>query len=88
MMPKDGDTTQMKNWRPIAILPIMYKLLARLVYNRNALTLFFWQSEEQHAFTPDKRIEDALLYAEVVTEYSLEFNVSSSVIKYGSAQSF
>ena len=46
-----------------------------MVYNRIAHTLFSWQSEEQHAFTPDKRIEDALLYAEVVTEYSLEFNV-------------
>ena len=27
MLPKDGDTTQLKNWHPIAILPIMYRIL-------------------------------------------------------------
>ena len=75
MLPKDGDTRQLKNWRPIAILPIMYKLFARLLYNRISPTLFNRQSEQQHAFTPDKRIEDALLQAEVVIEYALEFNV-------------
>ena len=75
MLPKDGDTTQLKNWRPIAILPIMYKLFARLLYNRISPILFSWLSEEQHAFTPDKRIEDALLQAEIVIEHSLEFNI-------------
>ena len=74
MLPKDGDTRQLKNWRPIAILPIMYKLFARLLYSRISPTLFGWQSEHQHAFTLDKRIEDALLYAELVVEYALEFN--------------
>ena len=53
----------------------MYKLFARLLYNRISLTLFNRQSEQQHAFTPDKRIEDAFLQAEVVIEYALEFNV-------------
>ena len=75
MLPKDGDTTQLKNWRPIAILPIMYKLFARLLYNRISPTLFSWQSADQHAFTPGKRIEDALLHAEIIIEHSLEFNV-------------
>ena len=75
MLPKDGDARQVKNWRPIAILPIMYKAFARLIYNRISPILFSWQSEQQHAFTPEKRIEDALLQAEVVIEYALEFNV-------------
>jgi len=44
------------------------------LYNRISPTLFGWQSEHQHAFTPNRRIEDALLYAELVIEYSLEFN--------------
>lgn len=74
MLPKDGGRRQLKNWRPIAILPIMYKLFARLLYNRISPTLFNWQSEHQHAFTPNRRIEDALLYAELVIEYALEFN--------------
>ena len=58
-----------------APLPIMYKLFARLVYNRISPTVFSWQSENQHAFTPERRIEDALLHAEIIIEHSLEFNI-------------
>ena len=71
---RSGDVRRLKNWRPIAILPIMYKLFAPLLYNRISHTLFEWQSEHQHAFTPNRRIEDALLYAVLVIEYALEFN--------------
>ena len=34
MLPKSGDLTQAKNWRPIAILRISYKLFSRLLYHR------------------------------------------------------
>ena len=54
----------------------MYKVFARLLYNRIAPALFQNQSMDQHAFTPHIRIEDALLCAEVVIEYALEFDQS------------
>ena len=40
MLPKEGDVTQVKNWWPIAILPIMYKLFARLLYTEYHLLYF------------------------------------------------
>ena len=43
--------------------------------NRISPTLFSWQFENQHAFTPERRIEDAPLHAEVVIEHSLEYNI-------------
>ena len=60
MIPKTGDLSKISNWRPIAILPVLYKLFSRLIYNRIAPILLFYQSKDQHAFTPDTRIEDAL----------------------------
>ena len=73
MLPKTGNLNDVANWRPIAILPILYKIFAKLVYQRISPRLFLNQSADQHAFTPSIRIEDALLCAEVTIEYSLEF---------------
>ena len=74
MLPKDGGLTEISNWRPIAILPIPYKLFARLLFNRISPGLLARQSPDQHAFTPGVRIEDALVTAEVAIEYAIEFN--------------
>ncbi len=40
MLPKTGDLSDIANWRPIAILPILYKIFARLIYNRISSVLF------------------------------------------------
>ena len=75
MLPKDGDLNELKNWRPIALLPIFYKIFSKLIYYRISSYLFSQQSFDQHGFTPGIRIEDALLCAEVVIEHHLEFNL-------------
>ena len=40
MLPKGGDLSEVSNCRPIAILPIFYKVFARMVYNRIYVRLF------------------------------------------------
>ena len=75
MLPKSGDMECVANWRPIAILPITYKLFTRLLYDRLSPILLKNQSSEQHAFSPGIRIEDALLCAECAIEHALEFNI-------------
>ena len=32
MLPKDGDLSDVSNWRPIATLPILYKIFAKILY--------------------------------------------------------
>ena len=34
MLPKSGNLEYVSNWRPIAILPILYKLFAKMLYYR------------------------------------------------------
>ena len=75
MLPKDGDLNELKNCRPIALLPIFHKIFSKLIYNCISSYLFSQQSFDQHGFTPGIRIEDALLCAEVVIEHHLEFNL-------------
>ena len=75
MLPKTGDLKQVSNWRPIAIIPILYKLFARMVYHRISPILLAKQSRDQFGFAPGFRIEDALMIADSVAAYNLEFNI-------------
>ena len=75
MLPKDDDLNELTNWRPIAILPIFYKIYAKLIYNRISPQLFQHQSWDQHGFTPGIRIEDALVCAEITIEHHQEFQL-------------
>ena len=75
ILPKHDELQDTGNRRPIAILPVMYKLFVRLIYNRIAPLLLVNQSQEQYPFTPGVRIEDALLCAKCSIGYLLEFNV-------------
>ena len=75
MLPKDGDLSDVRNWRSIAILPILYKAFAKIFYFRLSPQVFRCQSFDQHAFALGVRIEDALLCAEVAIENALEYHM-------------
>ena len=47
---KSGDACLPQNYRPIAVIPILYKLFARLLYNRLAPVLDLEQSVDQAGF--------------------------------------
>ena len=88
MLPKDGDLSSVSNWRPIAILPVIYKLFARFLYNRISPQLFRAQSRDQHAFTPQVPIEDALFCTELSIEYALEFQTSLRLLSMDLRKAF
>ena len=75
MLPKDGNLHEAFNWRPIASLSTMYKVFAKLFYNRLSPILLSQQSFAQHVFVSGIRIEDALLYAEIAIEHHQEFKL-------------
>ena len=73
LLHKGGSTEDANNWRPIAILSITYKILARLVYQRIRSKLDSHQSEEQFGFRHGKSTTHALL----ILESMLSTNVLS-----------
>ena len=75
MLPKSGDLKDPSNWRPIAILPILYKIFSRLLYHRLKVFLDPEQSDDQYGFQKDKRIEDVFCVLENVIGKSIEFQI-------------
>ena len=71
---KKGDPTLPSNYRPIAILPIMYKLFSRILCNRLQEFLMPQQSVDQAAYRKGFSTEDHLLAVALLIERSKEFN--------------
>ena len=74
MIPKKGALRNVKNWRPIALLRIMYKLFSKMLYNRLSPYLNFKLSKDQCAYRKTFSVEDALYGAEVLINKVNEFN--------------
>ena len=51
---KKGDATHMKNYRPIALLQVLYNVLASLVRSRVQQALEPWIQRNQFGFRPKK----------------------------------
>ena len=60
---KKGDATHMKNYRPIALLQVLYKVLASLVRNRLQQALEPWIQRNQFGFRPKKSTSQAIFIA-------------------------
>ena len=67
---KNGDTSQMKNYRPIALLQAFYKILASLVRNRFQPAFESWIQRTQFGFRPKKSIAQAILIAQRLLDIS------------------
>eukprot|EP00973_Karenia_brevis_P090856 12404623-Karenia_brevis.AAC.1 len=55
---KSGDTRLPQNYRPIAIVPLLYKLFSKLLYNRLEPTLDKQQCADQAGFRKKFGTED------------------------------
>ena len=58
MLPKSGNLECPSTWRPIAILPILYKIFAKMLYYRLYPILDAWQADDQFGLRKNKRIDD------------------------------
>ena len=70
-----GDLKDASNWRPIAILPILYKIFARLLYQRLQPILEMEQSDDQFGFREKRRIEDVFSILENLVGKTNEWNL-------------
>ena len=72
---KSGDPQQPSNYRPIAIIPILYKLFARLLYCRLAPQLNAEQTSDQAGFRPNFSTLDHLFVFTCIEEKAHEYNL-------------
>ena len=71
---KKGDPAMPANYRPIAILPILYKVFSRMLCARLKCTIIGQQSVDQAAYRQGFSTEDHLLCVTLLLERSSEWN--------------
>ena len=72
---KSGDAQLPQNYRPIAAIPLLYKLFARLLYNRLETTLDKQQSPDQAGFRRHYSTEDHLSIFTTIQETCNEWQL-------------
>eukprot|EP00973_Karenia_brevis_P033988 4690318-Karenia_brevis.AAC.1 len=70
---KKGDPTLTENYRPIAILPILYKLFSKVIGARVKSTLEAAQSVDQAGFRAGYSCDDHLFAVTILAELFYEF---------------
>ena len=75
MLPKSGNLECPSNWRPIAMLPILYKIFAKMLYYRLYPILDVCQANSQFGFRRNKRIEDVFAILESIIGKANEWNL-------------
>jgi Reverse transcriptase (RNA-dependent DNA polymerase) len=61
IIPKKGDMSKIKNWRPISLLSNFYKILSRAINNRLKKVVNRVLSRAQKGFTKSRQIQEVLL---------------------------
>jgi len=72
---KSGDPQLPNNYRPITIIPLLYKLFARLLYNRLEPILDPQQSQDQAGFRRNFNTDDHLFTAAMIQETAREWQI-------------
>ena len=72
---KKGDERLPENYRPICIIPILYKLFSKVVLKRIRDHAISEQSPDQAGFRPDYSCDDHLFAITVLAEKCNEFNL-------------
>ena len=88
LLPKSGNLDDPNNWRPIAILDITYKNLARLLYGRLKKKCELQQSDEQFGFRGGHSTSDALIILESMISKSFEWNFPLWVVSIDMRKAF
>ena len=74
---KSGDPTEAKNYRPICIIPILYKLFSKLLYFRLYPILDRAQCPDQAGFRHDYSTVDHIFVFKMLQEKSEEFQMNT-----------
>lgn len=65
LIPKSGELSFLKNWRPITLMNLLYKIISKILANRLKQYLSFLVDEEQTGFIAGRRILDNILVLEL-----------------------
>jgi exonuclease III len=88
LIPKKGDTTKLKNWRPISLLSNFYKLLSRAINNRLKKVVNRVLSRAQKGFNKSRQIHEVIINLDETINYCKANSIKGAMICVDQAKAF
>jgi hypothetical protein len=88
LMPKKGDATKIKNWRPISLLSHLYKVISRALNNRLKKATGYIFSRSQKGFTSDRHIQEVLINVVEMISHCKSNGISGAILSIDQAKAF
>jgi exonuclease III len=88
LIPKKGDISKLKNWRPISLLNCFYKVISRAVNSRLKKFSDRYTSRAQKGFTSSRRIQEVLLNISESIAYCNNKNIAGAIVSIDQAKAF
>jgi hypothetical protein len=88
LIPKKGDVTQIKNWRPISLLNCIYKIIAKALDNRLSKINEIILSRAQKGFTSNRQIQECVINIAENISYCQSSNTPGFILALDMAKAF
>jgi hypothetical protein len=87
IIPKKGDTSKLKNWRPISLLSNFYKILSRAINNRLPVVNRVL-SRAQKGFTRSRQIQEVILNIDETVSECNRLKLKAAMVCVDQAKAF
>jgi hypothetical protein len=88
LIPKKGDPSKIKNWRPISLLSCLYKVISRALNNRLKKASGYIFSRAQKGFTSDRHIQEVLMNVIEMIAHCKQHDIPGAIISIDQAKAF
>jgi hypothetical protein len=88
LIPKKGDISKIKNWRPISLLNVLYKVAAKAVNNRLKKAAPFCISRSQKGFVDNRYIQECLINISETINFAEKREVKAFCLAIDQAKAF
>jgi hypothetical protein len=88
LIPKKGDITQIKNWRPISLLNCIYKVIAKALDNRLKKVSEKILSRAQKGFTSRRQLQECIINTVETIAYAEKNNIPGFILGLDMAKAF
>jgi hypothetical protein len=88
LIPKKGNVSQIKNWRPISLLSNFYKIISRAVNNRLKKVTDRFLSRSQKGFNRSRQIQEVIINSMETMDFYRRHNIKGAMVSVDVSKAF
>jgi exonuclease III len=88
LIPKKGDVSKVKNWRPISLLSNFFKIISRLINTRLQVVVDRILSRAQKGFTKSRQIQEVIINCMETMNYCRKNNIKGVIASIDQSKAF